>query len=322
MRIRPQLPRSYRYAPLRIGTSFDTSFHMDDTSPQQADQWTVLRLLNWTKDFFERSGVDSPWLAAEVLLAHCIGSQRIELYARFDYQPDPAQLKAYRQWVKRAGAREPVAYLVGHKEFYSLKFTVTPDVLIPRPETEMLVSEAISHLKQLGAASEVWDVCTGSGCVGIAIASQVKNASVLATDISGEAIAVAKQNAEAHSLAERVHCCVADLLTLPADAPMSGPFDVITANPPYVAEDDEVAPEVKHEPQLALIAAEGGLACIRKIVAAAASFIKPGGLLAMEFGCGQASDVRDLIVATGEFEEPRILRDHQEIERAAIAVRK
>ncbi len=295
---------------------------MDDTSPQQAEQWTVLRLLNWTKDFFERSGMDSPRLAAEVLLSHCIGCERIELYARFDYQPGPDQLKTYRQWVKRAGEHEPVAYLVGLKEFYSLKFTVTPDVLIPRPETEMLVSEAISHLKQLNSAAKVWDVCTGSGCVGIAIASQVNSASVLATDISAEAIAVAKRNAEAHGLTGRVHCLVADLLDLPDDSPLSGPFDVITANPPYVAENDEVAPEVKHEPQLALIASDGGMACIRRIISSAGELIKPGGLLAMEFGYSQASDVRDLIVATGQFAEPLILRDHQEIERAAIAIRK
>ncbi len=295
---------------------------MADISPQQAEQWTVLRLLNWTKDFFERSGMDSPRLAAEVLLAHCIGCERIELYARFDYQPEPAQLKTYRQWVKRASEHEPVGYLIGFKEFYSLKFTVTPDVLIPRPETEMLVSEAISHIKQLNSAAQVWDVCTGSGCVGIAIASQVQNASVLATDISVEAIAVAKQNAQAHGLGERVHCLVADLLNLPADSPLSGPFDVITANTPYVAEDDVLSPEVKHEPQLALIAADGRLACIRRIISSAGELIKPGGLLAMEFGAGQASDVRDLIVATEQFAEPRILRDYQEIERAAIAIRK
>jgi len=164
----------------------------------ETDQsWTVLRLISWTKDYFAKGGIEDARLAAEVLLAHVLECKRIDLYARFEHEPGPDQLAAYRELVARAGKHEPAAYLVGHKEFYSLEFKVTPDVLIPRPETEMLVSEAIAHVKQLSRPGRVWDVCTGSGCVAVAIATQVKDAEVLATDISPTAIEVAAENVAA-----------------------------------------------------------------------------------------------------------------------------
>ncbi|RPI61428.1 MAG: peptide chain release factor N(5)-glutamine methyltransferase, partial [Planctomycetaceae bacterium] len=162
---------------------------------QPAEPWTVLKLLNWTKDDFARLDVDEPRLSAEILLAHTLGCKRIELYTRFDYQPTHAQLEQYRQLIQRGRNHEPVAYLVGTKEFFSLKFKVTPDVLIPRPETEMLVVQAVEHLRKLSRAATAWDVCTGSGCVAVAIASQVKEATVLATDISPAALRIARENA-------------------------------------------------------------------------------------------------------------------------------
>jgi len=281
--------------------------------------WTVLRLINWTKDYFAKAGIQDARLSAEMLLAHVLTCPRINLYTRFEYAPNPDELAAYRELVARARKHEPVAYLVGHKEFYSLRLKVTPAVLIPRPETELLVSEAISHLKQLGGCGRVWDACTGSGCVAIAVANQVKDAEVLATDASPRAIEVAAENVAAHGLGERITCRQADLLSVPADCGAWSRADVLTANPPYVASGDDVAEDVRHEPREALYAGDDGLAVIRPLVAAAPGVIAPGGLLAMEFGCGQADAVRDLIVSTGAFEEPRILRDHQNIERAAAA---
>ena len=294
----------------------------DGSSDQNAAPWTVLRLLNWTREYFESRQLDSPRLSAEVLLAHCLGFGRIELYTHHDHRPSDEQLTAYRALVRRAAQHEPVAYLIGEKEFYSLRFKVTPDVLIPRPETELLVAEAVDHLGALNRAGTVWDVCTGSGCVGIAVASQVEAAVVLATDISPEAVAVATENAEAHHLTPRVRCCVADMLNLPPQAGDLGPFDVITANPPYVAEGDEVAESVRHEPHSALYAGPDGLACIRSIIRDAPERLTAGGILVMEFGCGQATDVRELIVARRAFDEPRILRDHQGIERTTVAKRR
>lgn len=288
------------------------STHGDET-------WTVLRLLTWTKEYLARAELDSPRLAAEVLLAHVLGCERIDLYARFDTQPGPGPLAAFRSLVRRAKDHEPIAYLVGEKEFYSLKFKVTPAVLIPRPESELLVSEAVTHLRSLGRAATAWDACTGSGCVAVAVASEAPQATALATDISDAAVAVAAENVARHGLAERVRCRVADALALPADAEDLRPFDAITANPPYVREGEAVAPSVAHEPREALYAGADGLGCIRPIVRDAAALLRPDGLMAVEFGERMADDVRDLIAAAGAFAEPRILRDHQGIERIAVA---
>ena len=284
--------------------------------------WTVLRLLNWTKEYFAQAGLEEPRLAAEVLLAHALGLERIQLYAGFDHQPPPEQLASFRDMVQRARQHEPIAYLVGSKEFYSLKFKVTPDVLIPRPETEALVAEAVAHLKSLGRDGLVWDVCTGSGCVAIAVAKQVPAVRVLATDVCDAAVAIACENARTHGVQDRLRCRQADLLTLPADCDDLAAFDVITANPPYVAQGEKVAETVQHEPKLALYAGADGLDAIRPIVRDAPGLLRDGGSLILEFGYAQADAVRDLIVAGGRFEEPRILPDHQGIERTAVARRR
>jgi len=289
---------------------------------QPEPPWTILRLLNWTKEYFAQAGLEEPRLAAEVLLAHAFGCERIELYAGFDRQPSPEQLASFRGMVQRAREHEPIAYLVGSKEFYSLKFKVTPEVLIPRPETEALVAEAGAHLQSLGRDSSVWDVCTGSGCVAVAVAKQNPAANVLATDVCDAAVRIARDNALAHGVQDRLQCRQADLLKLPTDCRQLAPFDVITANPPYVAEGDQVARTVQHEPRLALYAGADGLDAIRPIVRDSPALLRDGGILVIEFGHTQADAVRDLLVAGGCFEEPRILRDHQGIERIAAARRR
>ena len=155
--------------------------------PTNNEPWTVLKLLDWTRKHFEQAGVESPRLCAEVLLGHCLDRPRVQLYAQFDYSPTPAELAQYRQFVRRSAEGEPVAYLVGKKEFYSLEILVTPDVLIPRPETELLVDQAVAHLRSLSGEGFVWDVCTGSGCVAVGVARNAPQAQVLATDLSEQA---------------------------------------------------------------------------------------------------------------------------------------
>ncbi len=287
---------------------------MADNSEQS---WTVLALINWTREHFQRSGLDEPRLAAEMLLSHVLECERIELYARFNHEPDDQQKTAFRELVKRAADHEPVAYLVGWKEFYSLRLAVNPDVLVPRCETEILVTEALTHLKNTGS-SRVWDVCTGSGCVAVAIASQAGEATVLATDISPEAIAVAEKNIATLGLADRVTCKQADLLNIKN----AGEFDVITANPPYVAEGEPVADEVRHEPHIALYADDNGLKCIDAIVGSAPDHLRSGGALIMEFGYRQGDIVRQLIEDSPDFGRPRIIQDHQAIQRVVVALRK
>ena len=292
-------------------------------SDPTAQTWTVLALLNWTKGYLAKADVGAPRLAAEVLLAHVLDCSRIDLYARYDYPPSPEELEAYRDLVRRAAAHEPVAYLVGHKEFYSLPFRVTPDVLIPRPETELLVAEAVAHLRARPDARWVWDACTGCGCVAVAVAANVIEADVLATDVSAPAVALTRENADANDVGPRVRTAVADLLARPAGVPdLPERFDVITGNPPYVADDAEVGEEVRFEPALALRAGPDGLDRLRPLIAAAPEQLAPGGALILEFGYDQADAVRDLICGTGRFAEPRILRDQAAIERAAVAVRK
>ncbi|MCL2701844.1 MAG: peptide chain release factor N(5)-glutamine methyltransferase [Phycisphaerae bacterium] len=291
------------------------------------EPWTVLRLINWTKEYFEKNQVDSPRLATEVLLAHSLKCQRIQLYTRFDYTPSADETASFKGLVQRAVKHEPIAYLVGVKEFYSLPFRVTADVLIPRQETELLVAQAIEHLQKIGPLGVVWDCCTGSGCVAVAIASRVKDCNVLATDISPAAVAVAAENAKLNKVDDRVKTAVADLLTLPADlTPQAGAdwhtFDVITANPPYIVEGGEVSSEVNHEPPLALYAGKSGLELITRVITDAPARLRDNGVLVMEFGYDQADAVRELLVANGHFKEPRILRDHQELERAVVARKK
>lgn len=283
----------------------------------------MLRLLEWTRKYFAEAQVDQPRLCAEVLLGRVLGCERIELYTRFDYCPNPDQLSEYRQLVKRAAAHEPTAYLVGSREFYSIKFKVTGDVLIPRPETEQLVAEAEAHLKTLGRPGLMWDVCTGSGCVAVAAAIQVDDLRVLASDICPKAIEVAGENIEAHNLADRVSCGVSDLASIPDNcAEFSGKlFDVITANPPYVADDDEVGASVTHEPHRALYSGRDGLDCIRKLLPQIPPLLNEGGVLAMEFGIGQHDAIGALIGETDGFDEPQILTDHQDIERTVVVRR-
>ncbi|MCP4375438.1 MAG: peptide chain release factor N(5)-glutamine methyltransferase, partial [bacterium] len=230
-------------------------------SNESTGPWTVLKLLEWTKKYFAEANVDEPRLCSEVLLGHVLNCQRIELYTRFDHIATPEQLAAYRQLVKRASDHEPTAYLVGSREFYSLKFKITSDVLIPRTETEQLVAEAEAHLKTLGRPGVMWDICTGSGCVAIATANQVRDARALATDICPKAVAVAQINTETHNLTDRIRCRTADLANIPQDCGdlNDQKFDVITANPPYVADGDTIAESVQHEPRGALYAGSDGL---------------------------------------------------------------
>ncbi len=288
----------------------------------QDQPWTVLRLINWTREYFAAGGLGEPRLAAEVLLAHVLGWERIDLYTRFEHEPAPDELASFRELVARARRHEPVAYLVGWREFYSMRFKVTADVLVPRPETEVLVSEAVAHLRSLRRPGRMWDACTGSGCVAIAAARHVPDVSVLATDVSPAAVELAAGNAAAHGLAGRVRCRVADLLEVPDDCEDWRRVDFLSANAPYVAAGEAVDETVRHEPAVAVFAGGDGLEKIRPLIGSAGELLVAGGKLAMEFGEGQADAVRGLLAATGAFEEPRIVRDHQGMDRTVVASRR
>jgi release factor glutamine methyltransferase len=243
------------------------------------------------------AGCDTPRLDAEVLLAHVAGQGRAWLYAHPEHILSSSQLSAYHALLERRARREPVAYLTGSKEFYGLEFLVTPDVLIPRPETERLVEIALEWLRTSAGEGLVVDVGTGSGAIAVTLAVHVAHARVLATDISPAALAVARHNAARHGVAARVHCVQANLL-----APLPKELSLVVANPPYLtrAELDAVAPEVaRYEPSQALDGGPDGLAVLERLLAMASCRLCPGGALLVEIGAGQGA--RACALARGYF---------------------
>lgn len=286
--------------------------------------WTIKALLEWIDPFLKEKGVDAPRLCAELLVCHVLKKQRIQLYTEFDFVVPPAQLAALRDLVKRASEQEPVAYLVGKTEFYSMEFTVSPDCLIPRPETELLVQHGIEFLRTREAPYRVLDLCTGSGCIAAAIAKNVPEAQVTATDICDDALNVAAQNIEKHKLAERVHLLSGDLFDPIVPQLDNGHFDLIVSNPPYVtdAEMEELEPNVKdYEPVKALQGGPAGLDIIERIVARAAEFLVDNGALMLEIGYRQGPDVQGLLEQTGQFAESQIIKDGQGHDRVIKAER-
>jgi len=277
--------------------------------------WTVRRVLGWTSQHFEKLGLDSPRLTAELLLAHVLHTSRVRLYTDLDRPLDPPELAAYRALIARRAAGEPTSYLTGTREFYGRTFAVDPRVLVPRPETELLV-EAVLQAVPRDAEVRVLDLCTGSGCVGITLALERPRARVLATDTSPGAVEVARANAAALGPADRFEARLGDLL-----APVEGepPFDVVVANPPYVptGELPTLSPEVRREPPLALDGGADGLDVVRRIAEEAPRRLVPGGLLALEIGDGQGPAVHSLLEAAG-YGSVRIERDLARHDRLAL----
>jgi release factor glutamine methyltransferase len=225
----------------------------------------------------------------------------------------------YERLIGRRRASEPLAYIVGHREFWGLDIQVTPAVLVPRPETELLVECALESVADRRAAATIADACTGSGCVAIALARERPNATIVATDLSAAALIVARTNAARHGVAGRVRLVRTDLL-----GGIAGRFDVIVANPPYVPFCDRSALQVDvahHEPALALFGGDDGLAVILRLVPQAPALIRPGGMLMFEFGIGQDDDVRELIDAVPGLTLVDLRRDLQGIPRVAVARR-
>jgi release factor glutamine methyltransferase len=296
------------HLPVRVYFEF-----MGDDQPASGDVWTISRLLRWTTDYLGGAGVDEPRLSAELLLAHALGWAKIELYTRFDHQPSSDERASLRELVRRAARHEPIAYLVGHKEFYSLDLEVTPDVLIPRPETETLVEQAIACCRAAeGPEVTLLDMGTGSGCIAITVLSQVPEARAVGSDISAAALEVAGRNARRHNVADRLRLVEADRLNLPADCVPEGGFDLIVSNPPYIADGDLAALPAnvrEYEPQITLSAGEDGLAFYRALQADGPGLVAPGGTLLVEIGAGSRDAVAKVMQQDGLFEHVGTYRD-------------
>jgi release factor glutamine methyltransferase len=286
------------------------------------EEWTIQKLLNWITEYLTQRKVDAPRLSAELLLSSVLGLKRIELYTQYNKAVAAEQLERLRELVKRAGRQEPVAYLVGKTEFYSIEFEVTPDCLIPRPETELLAQRAIEFLRQRSGPQAVCDLGTGCGILAVTIARNVPDARVVATDISEPALAVAARNIEKYQLQERIELRHGDLFE-PLE-PKLDQFDVIVSNPPYVsaAEYEALEKNVKdYEPRLALYAGADGLDIYRRISEKAEPFLKPDGILLLEIGYRQGDAVRDLLEHAGPFTEIKVEKDLNRNDRIVIARR-
>jgi len=245
---------------------------------------TVLEVLKLASDHLQKHGSDSARLDAEVLLAHALGLRRLDLYLKFDRPLSEAELVKYRNLTANRAKGEPVAYLVGHKEFMGLDFVVTPAVLIPNPDTEVLVQRAVELAREAGRPLRVADVGTGSGCIAIAIAHYAPNVQVVASDVAPDALEVAALNVAAHGLSGRVELVCGDLL-----APLVGSFDLVVANLPYLAAGSALAPEVVAQPARALFAEDRGSALVTRLLAEAPARLNPGGRTLAELDASIAS---------------------------------
>jgi release factor glutamine methyltransferase len=267
------------------------------------------------------SGADSPRLTAELFAARAFGLSRVELITRDADAPAPEQLEALHALVARRAAGEPAAYILGEREFYGLPLRVTPDVLIPRPETECLVEE-VQRLFPPSAPLVFADFGTGSGALAVALAHEFPAARGLAVDLSAQALAIARENAEANGVADRLEFRNADFTAL--EFPPAT-FDCIVSNPPYVTEDEYAGLEREvrgHEPRLALVSPEQGLAHIRGLLPVAAQALRPGGVLLVEHGCDQGPAARALAAdPTLGFTAVATLKDYAGLDRILKAVR-
>ncbi len=285
-----------------------------------SESWTIRRLLTWTESFLREKAIESPRLEAQILLAHVLKCKRIDLYVRSGEEPAEADRAAFKELIKRRVEGCPVAYLVGHREFYQLTIAVTPAVLIPRPETELLVMEAL-RLLQGKDSPKVLDVGTGSGCIALGIAKHDKSTRVVATDISPQALEVARKNAAQLGLADRIRFLEGDLLEPASDEQ----FDLIVSNPPYVAAGEfaGLMKEVRDfDPKLALDGGPDGLTVYRRLVAEAPRRLNPGGVLLLEIGATQEAAIRQLLDQTGAFDTMITHFDGQKLPRVLEAHRK
>jgi release factor glutamine methyltransferase len=283
-----------------------------------SEPWTLGRLLDWTAQYLRDKNAETPRLDAEVLLANTVGCQRIQLYTRFD-EPAGEEVRAkYRDLIRKRVEGCPVAYLVGYKEFYNLRFAVSPAVLIPRPETELLVLQAITLAKPIPQARIV-DVGTGSGAIAITLAKHLPGAHITAIDVSPEALDIARANAQTHQVSPRITFLLGDLL---APLPTQEPFDLIVSNPPYIAQSEWAAlpPSVaKFEPRSALDGGPDGLLYIHRLITDSPQRLRPGSYLLLEIGAAQFKSAQELLEKQGCYQAITILPDHAGLPRVAKA---
>jgi release factor glutamine methyltransferase len=276
----------------------------------RVSEWTTLRVLDWTTQRFSEAKLDTPRLDAQVLIAHALACTRVQLYMAFDKPLAASELTSIRELIKRRLAGQPVAYLVGAQEFWSTSIEVDAAVLIPRRDSETLVEQALELVPQRDVALRVLDLCTGSGVLAVILARELPAATVVATDLSIQALAVARRNAERLGVASRVEFLHGDLFAaVPGRSADAAAFDLIISNPPYICSGElaHLSPEVRAEPRLALDGGADGLAVLRPLIAGMAAHLASGGFALVEHGFDQEASVAALFAETGQF-TPAICR--------------
>ena len=274
--------------------------------------WKLLDILEETSRFFAARGLENARLQAELLLAAVLDIKRLDLYLQFERPLHTEEVDVYRDYVRQRVQRVPVQYILGATAFRELELTVTPAVLIPRPETEVLVDVALELLPTGGRAL---DLCCGSGAIALSLKRELAEVAVVATDISQAALAVARANGASCEL--EIEWLSGDLF-----AAVEGDFDLVVSNPPYVKSGDldRLEPEVRdHEPRLALDGGADGLDCYRRIAHQASDHIRPGGYLLLEVGDGQSAEVEKLLAEVGRFAEVQTKPDLNEVLRVVVA---
>jgi len=283
----------------------------------------IKEILGKTVTFFKKYELDNARLDAEVLLAHLLKCERIDLYVNFDYPLKDEEIDKYRKRIIRRIKGEPVAYITGKKEFMSLDIFVNEKVLIPRPETELLVEKVKTYYEKRNLKNAlVVDLGTGSAAIIISLAYYLKSIKAIAVDNSELALKIARKNIKHHNLDNRITLKKGDFLKPILEMKSKEKVDIIVSNPPYIESNDmnKLADEVKKEPSLALDGGEDGLDSYREIIPDAAKLLKQGGLLALEIGCNQADMVTSFF--NDEWENVRVMQDYAEKDRLIFAERK
>ena len=289
-----------------------------------AKSWTIKELLEVTTDYLEKKEIESPRLSAEILLAHQLNIDRVKLYLRFDQPLHDKEVAGYRSLIKRRLTREPLQYITGRQEFWSLDFTVGPPVMVPRPETELLVEHALAlcrgNRSAEGPCARILDLGTGCGALAIAIARELEGVAVWASDISQEALDIARGNAKRHGVEERIEFILSDLWQGLSHQELA--FDIIVSNPPYINSDaiDSLPPEVRdYEPRQALDGGEEGMVYIRNIIEQAPKHLNPGGWILLEMDPEQTTKAFGLIEANNSYGEKVRLKDYSHYHRVVMA---
>ena len=284
----------------------------------------IKELLNRSDQFLAEKGIESSRLDAEVLMADLLEMERINLYVKYDYPLKNAEINKYRKMIKQRAQRIPVAYIIENKEFMSLEFEIKEGVLIPRPETENLVETVINYCRDNEIKNpQIIDVGTGSGAIAVSLAYYLSGAKVVGVDLSAKALKVARSNMEKHELSERMNILKSDLLSEFIKREIKG-IDIIVSNPPYISKEEmeELPPEVKKEPKLALAGGKDGLEVYKKLIPQAGSVLKKGGLLALEIGYDQGDRLKKFINESGEYKDVEIKEDYNGKDRMIFASKK